>query len=202
MPRSSKILLKLPDWAAGLPLGGKAHSGPHYLAPPEQAAEPLVAPNPDDLVIEAAVDSYIVAIREDIGAIDDPALVEHEDDEDFVASLADNVAALTELVGLPLTSDNKVSCPFHDDSEPSCAIYPDHFHCFGCGERGSRLDWLMRVEGMTATEAVVLSKDWPGPQVHTPRIATTQLRNWRLSNRSGRRPNRCAGRPSNACKHG
>ena len=37
------ILLKLPDWATGLPLGGKVHSGPHYLAPPEQAAEPLVS---------------------------------------------------------------------------------------------------------------------------------------------------------------
>ena len=45
-----EILLKLPSWASGLPLSGKVHSGPHYLAPPEQAAEPLVAPNPDDLV--------------------------------------------------------------------------------------------------------------------------------------------------------
>ena len=119
-------------------------------------------------MIEDAVDSYIDDTREDIGPIDDPALVEREDDEDFVANLADNVAPLTELVSLPLTPDNKVSCPFHDDVEPSCAIYPDHFHCFGCGERGSRLDWLMRVEGMTATEAVAFIKDWPGPQVHTP----------------------------------
>jgi len=69
---------------------------------------------------------------------------------------------------VPLTSDNKVTCPFHDDAEPSCAIYPDHFHCFGCGERGSRLDWLMRVEGMTTVEAVAykacLSGFYPHPQ--------------------------------------
>jgi hypothetical protein len=43
-------------------------------------------------------------------------------------------------------------------------IYPDHFYCFGCGQRGSRLDWLMRVEGMTASEAVAHIKDWSAPQ--------------------------------------
>jgi hypothetical protein len=161
------IFLKLPNWATGLPLGGKVHSGPHYLAPPEQAAEPLVAPNPDDLVIERAVDTYIDDTREDVGPIDDRAQVEREDDEDFVANLTDSVAPLTELVSLPLTVDYKVACPFHDDSEPSCAIYPDHFYCFGCGERGSRLDWLTRVEGMTVVEAVSTIKDWPG--LHQPR---------------------------------
>src|SRR6185312_14047440 len=55
--------------------------------------------------------------------------------------------------------------PFHDDVEPSCAIYADHFHCFGCGERGSRLDWLVRVEGMTMVEAISTIKDWPGTGV-------------------------------------
>jgi DNA polymerase len=30
------ILLELPQWAEGLPLGGKVHSGEHYLEPPEQ----------------------------------------------------------------------------------------------------------------------------------------------------------------------
>ena len=125
-------------------------------------------PNPDDAVLEQAVDSYIDDTREDLGPIDDPALVEREDDEDFVANLADNVAPLTELVSLPLTPDNKVACPFHDDVEPSCTIYPDHFHCFGCGEHGSRLDWLMRVEGMTEAEAVAYIKDWPGPPTPAP----------------------------------
>jgi hypothetical protein len=153
-----EILLKLPSWAIGLPLGGKVHSGSHYLAPPEQPATPL---DSDESALDQAIDSYI---DDDIGPIDDPALVEREDDEDFVANLADGVAPLTELVSLPLTPDNKVSCPFHEDAEPSCTIYPDHFHCFGCGEHGSRLDWLVRAEGMTAAEAVATIKDWPGPQ--------------------------------------
>jgi hypothetical protein len=151
-----------------LPLSGKVHSGSHYLEAPEHPAEPLTASNPDEAVIEQAIDSYIEETRGDVGPIDDPALVERDDDEDFVANLADNVAPLTELVSLPLTPDNKVSCPFHDDVEPSCAIYPDHFFCYGCGERGSRLDWLTRAEGMTAAEAVVHIRDWPGPGNQVP----------------------------------
>jgi DNA polymerase len=158
------ILLELPDWASELPLNGKVHSGPHYLAPPEQAAEPLTAPDSGEAALDQAIDSYIDDTRDDLGPIDDPAGVERDDDEDFVANLADSVAPLTELVSLPLTPDNKVSCPFHDDVEPSCTIYPDHFHCYGCGERGSRLDWLTRAEGMTTAEAVSFIKDWPGTQ--------------------------------------
>lgn len=156
-----EILLKLPSWAVGLPIGGKVHSGPHYLEAPEHPAEPLVKPNPDELELDQAVDAYIEETRADIGPIDDPALVEREDDQDYITTLADNIAPLTELVGLPLTPDNKVSCPFHADAEPSCKIYPAHFHCFGCGAHGNRVDWLMRVEGMTETEAIAFIKDWP-----------------------------------------
>jgi DNA polymerase len=162
------ILLKLPDWATGLPLGGKVHSGPHYLEAPEHPAEPLATPNVDKAVLEQAIDTYIDDTREDAGSIDDPTQVEREDDEDFVANLADNAAPLTELVTLPLTLGNKLRCPFHEDVEPSCAIYPDHFHCFGCGEHGSRLDWLTRVEGMTAVEAVAYIKDWTRAPTHVP----------------------------------
>ena len=57
----------------------------------------------------------------------------------------------------------RVSCPFHDDPQPSCKVYSDHFHCFGCGERGDRIDWLTRVEGMTRTEAIAALQDWSGP---------------------------------------
>jgi long-chain acyl-CoA synthetase len=46
-----------------------------------------------------------------------------------------------------LDSSNRVSCPFHDDPNPSCSIYPDHYHCHACGAHGSRLDWLLEAEG-------------------------------------------------------
>ena len=155
------ILLERPNWAAGMPLGGKVHSGSHYLEAPEHPAEPLAVPDPEVSALEQAIDVYVEDVRQDIGEIDDPALVEREDDADYVANLSDSVAPLFELVGLPLSANNKVACPFHGDLEPSCAIYADHFHCFGCGEHGDRLDWLTRAEGMTAAEAITFIKDWP-----------------------------------------
>ena len=92
------ILLEAPAWAEGLPLGGKVHSGAHYLAPPEREAEPLAEPDPDRQAIEAAIDDYLDDARHDPGEIDNPALVEREDDEDFVASLPDEIAPLFEMV--------------------------------------------------------------------------------------------------------
>src|SRR5262245_38977912 len=62
-----------------------------------------------------------------------------------------------------MDSSNRVSCPFHDDPNPSCRIYPDHYHCFGCGAHGDRINWLTRVEGMTKTEAIAALQDWSGP---------------------------------------
>jgi DNA polymerase len=149
------ILLKLPTWAIGLPLGGKVHSGPHYLEAPEHPAEPLAAADSGDAVLEQAVDSYIADVREDVeDRTPDEQTVEVVDLED--------AAPLTALVSLPLAPGNKVCCPFHDDGEPSCVVYEDHFHCYGCGEHGSRLDWLVRAEGMTLTEAALCIHDWPG----------------------------------------
>jgi hypothetical protein len=163
------ILREPPSWADGLPLNGKVHSGLHYLEAPKEPATPLLTRESEDAVLEQAIDDFIEETCDDIGPIDDPTQVEREDDEDFVANLPDDYAPLTDLISVPLSSDNKVNCPFHVDEEPSCTIYPDHFHCYGCGEHGDRLDWLMRADGMTEAEAISHIKDWPGPSTKVPR---------------------------------
>jgi hypothetical protein len=48
----------------------------------------------------------------------------------------------------------KVCCPFHGERSPSCHIYRDHFHCYGCGAHGDVIEWLRRVRGMSFDEAV------------------------------------------------
>jgi DNA polymerase bacteriophage-type len=156
------IMLERPPWAEGLPLGGKVHSGPHYLEPPETPAEPLPVANSDHELVEAAVDAYLEEDREH--EITDPVALERDDEKDFLTQLDVDIAPLTDLVSLSMDSSNRVSCPFHEDPNPSCKIYPDHYHCFGCGEHGNRLDWLMRVEGMTQAEAVAAISDWDGPR--------------------------------------
>jgi DNA polymerase len=163
------ILLKPPRWAAtGLPLGGKVHSGPHYLEAPEHPAEPLVTPAPEDTVLEQAVDVYVGEVRDSVEPEDDPVAAERADERDYVVELSDHEAPLTDLVTLPLSGDNKVACPFHEDAVPSLQVYPDHYHCFSCGAHGGRLDWLVRIEGMTEAEAIAYVRDWPGPSAATP----------------------------------
>jgi DNA polymerase len=150
------ILLKAPAWAAGLPLGGKVHSGRLYLEAPATGEPP---PPKDEELVERAVDAF-VANAEPLPATKE---VEQGAEEDFLASLGETIAPLTDFVSLPMDGSAHVSCPFHDDPRPSCKIYSDHWHCFGCGEHGGRVDWLMRVEGMTKAEAIAALQDWTGP---------------------------------------
>ena len=45
-----------------------------------------------------------------------------------------------ERYGLPVNRSGMACCPFHDDRTPSMKLYPDHFHCFGCGPTGDVID--------------------------------------------------------------
>jgi DNA polymerase len=150
------ILLDSPNWAAGLPLGGKVHSGPLYLEAPA-TGEP--SPPKDEEIVERAVDAFVAdAVR-----LPDTKEVEQGAEDDFLTSLGTATAPLTDFVSLPMDAGGRVSCPFHEDWEPSCRIYVDHFHCYGCGARGDRVEWLTRVEGMTKAEAIAALQDWSGP---------------------------------------
>jgi hypothetical protein len=70
--------------------------------------------------------------------------------------------SLTDLIDERLVN-GKIRCPFHDDSTPSCHLYRDHFHCFGCGAHGDAIDWLMMVEGLDRDAAIELLANWEGP---------------------------------------
>jgi Toprim domain-containing protein/CHC2-type zinc finger protein len=155
------ILLEPPAWATGLPLGGKMHSGPLYLAAPATGEPPPPKEAVIDLMIDHALDTFIA------GAEPLPATkaIERGAEEDFLASLGTTIAPLIDFVTLPMDSSGKVSCPFHDDPRPSCKIYSDHWRCYGCGEHGDRVDWLTRVENMTKAEALAALQDWSGPAV-------------------------------------
>lgn len=47
-------------------------------------------------------------------------------------------------------------CPFHAEKTPSCVITPSKglYHCFGCGAKGSIIDWQMQTTGQSLREAV------------------------------------------------
>jgi hypothetical protein len=45
-------------------------------------------------------------------------------------------------------------CPFHDERTPSFAIWPDHFHCYGCGAHGDVIEAAMRLGKLSFLAAV------------------------------------------------
>ena len=51
-----------------------------------------------------------------------------------------------------------IRCPFHHEKTPSCRIDDTRkrFRCFGCGAKGSVLDFVAQLEGCTIAEAAVI----------------------------------------------
>jgi len=47
-------------------------------------------------------------------------------------------------------------CPFHEDRTPSFKVSPERksFHCFGCGEHGDGIDFVMKRRGISFVEAL------------------------------------------------
>lgn len=47
-------------------------------------------------------------------------------------------------------------CPFHSEKTPSFSVHPEKrlFHCYGCGESGNTISFLMKIEGLEFPEAV------------------------------------------------
>jgi len=49
-----------------------------------------------------------------------------------------------------------LNCPFHEEKTPSLKIDTDkqRFYCFGCGQHGSAIDFIMALHGLTFKEAL------------------------------------------------
>ncbi len=62
-----------------------------------------------------------------------------------------------EFVPLKKRGTNWVGlCPFHPDKDPSFSVNEDKqiFYCFGCGEGGDVIKFLMKIQGMSFAEVV------------------------------------------------
>ncbi len=74
-----------------------------------------------------------------------------------VKERVDIVALIGETVALKRAGRAfKGLCPFHKEKTPSFNVNPErgYFHCFGCGEKGSAIDFVIKLEGHTFPEAV------------------------------------------------
>lgn len=55
-------------------------------------------------------------------------------------------------------------CPFHNEKTPSFHVSPDKqlYHCFGCGEGGSVIQFIMKIENLDFVEALRFLADRAG----------------------------------------
>ncbi|MFR9729420.1 DNA primase [Saccharopolyspora sp. MS10] len=89
-----------------------------------------------------------------------------------VAEVRDRIR-IDEIVGEYVALRNagggamKGLCPFHDEKTPSFNVRPSHgtFHCFGCGEGGDVISFLMKSEHLGFVESVERLADRAGIQL-------------------------------------
>ena len=85
------------------------------------------------------------------GRIRDESIAEIREATDVVALVGEYVTLRpgggTRMKGL---------CPFHQEKTPSFTVDSSRalFHCFGCGQGGDAIDFLMKQETLSFTEAV------------------------------------------------
>ena len=65
------------------------------------------------------------------------------------------------------TGSLKGLCPFHDEKSPSFNVTPARgfYKCFGCGEGGDVIDFVMKIDALSFTEAVERLADKFGVQL-------------------------------------
>ena len=63
--------------------------------------------------------------------------------------------------------DFKACCPFHNEKTPSFTVAQDKqiFHCFGCGESGSAIDFVMKHDHLDFVSAIETIANESGVQV-------------------------------------
>jgi DNA primase len=78
---------------------------------------------------------------------------------DRIRDANDIADVISEYVPLKKRGKNYVGlCPFHPEKDPSFTVTPDKqiFYCFGCGEGGNVISFLMKHEKLSFPEAVKL----------------------------------------------
>ena len=52
-----------------------------------------------------------------------------------------------EMYGIEVNSQGFALCPFHNENTPSLKVYSGNrgFHCYGCGQNGSVIDFVMQL---------------------------------------------------------
>ncbi len=84
---------------------------------------------------------------------------------DRIRDSADLVGLVEAEVALKRSGKSmKGLCPFHQEKTPSFFVFPDkgRYRCFGCGESGTAIDWVMTRSGVDFVEALEMLAERAG----------------------------------------
>ena len=83
---------------------------------------------------------------------------------------ADIVDVISQYMDLKKAGANyKGLCPFHGEKTPSFTVSPQKqiYKCFGCGEGGNVISFVMKMEGLSFPEACQRLGDQYGVEIHS-----------------------------------
>jgi hypothetical protein len=69
-------------------------------------------------------------------------------------------------------------CPYHAENTGSLHVWADHYHCFGCGEHGDVIDWLLKMQCSSWKEAVEYAARYAGVVLSAPTDTSTTHSLW------------------------
>lgn len=101
------------------------------------------------------------------------------DDIDRVLAANDIYDVISRYVDLKRSGKNyKGICPFHDEKTPSFNVNPQeqYFKCFGCGEGGDVIHFLMKLEGLNFPEALSRLADRGGVELENNKKKSTGIK--------------------------
>lgn len=80
--------------------------------------------------------------------------------------------------------NHKGLCPFHHEKTPSFMVSEEKqlYHCFGCGEAGNVINFVMKVENLDFLDTVTLMGQWVG--IHVEEISSTKQEKEEISRKN------------------
>ncbi len=98
---------------------------------------------------------------------------------DELVARCDIVEVVQRYVQLKKSGSNYFGlCPFHNEKTPSFSVSPDKqiFYCFGCGEGGGVIQFIMKAEGLPFLDAVRQLAESVGMQMPTDQEQSDEQR--------------------------
>ena len=86
----------------------------------------------------------------------------NDDVIDRVKEASDIVEIVSSYISLKKSGSNLVGlCPFHNEKTPSFTVSESkqYFHCFGCGEGGDSITFIMKKENLDFLDAIKFLAD-------------------------------------------